>query len=68
MLDLHLGEKRGYFRNQVKIVFEEISLKHSREIFGDFLSFMEAALEVVCNFSNVWDIDVFVLFIIFGEL
>lgn len=29
---------------------------------------MEAALEVVCNFSDIRDVDVLVLFIVLGEL
>ena len=53
MLYFHTFEQIQSFRNVIKIVLEQVGFKHASEIPWQLLAFMEAALEVVRNLSNV---------------
>ena len=69
MLDLHLPEKGRSFRHQVKVVLEKTRLKHSRKIFGNLITFVEAGFQVISDFGDIWNIVILlVLIFLLGKL
>lgn len=60
MLDFHLAVESRDFRHKFKIIPEELSFEHGVKVLRDLFSFLtyhssyvEAALETICNFSNI---------------
>lgn len=71
MLHLHFLKQRRYFRYKIKIIFKQLGLKHSIEIFGYLITFlnrihryMKATLKIVSYLSDIWYIHILIIFIV----
>jgi hypothetical protein len=69
VLNFHLGEETDYLGNGLEIIFKKLGLKHQGKVLGDILAFVKTALQVVCDFRDIWNIIVLNrLVIVLGEL
>lgn len=69
MLYLHSFKQRNNFRNEFKVVLKQLTFEHCCKVFRNLLSFLETALQVISDFSNIGNVIVFwVLIVVLCEL
>lgn len=64
MFNFHSLKQRGNLRHHLKIILEQISLKHSIKIFRYFFTLMKTTLQIIRYLSYIRHMNILITFII----